>query len=224
MKCFYCKVDEKNKDMLIKHKITEKTSRTFHIDCLQKYLITKNKCNLCKKNIGLDNYKVIINKEKTCYVHIECEKEFIEKEKKKNDWDNLYSFFKKEILEYPDEFNLSSSQVLALKNLTQKDMLKRGHKQEYDSYSYDDIYQTLKYYKNDIVYALRFKEFKNENSKTLYCIAIIKNKINDYLLKSNENKRFTEKTNSIKIEVSEKEYTKKNKINKKLLNLISNQW
>lgn len=226
MKCYYCKIDEPNEDSLITYNITQKSSKSFHTNCLDAFLLEKNKCFICKKKVTIDNYKIVrdFKDEKDLYVHTECEKEFKEKEDLKRSWDKLYQFVKFDILGYPTSFNLTSQQVLLLKSLTQKTIIGRGQKQVYNSYTYDEIFSVFEYYQNDIINALKYKQFKNDQSKLSYCVAIVRNKINDYLLNQRESQKSIKKTNSIKIEVKEKKYNKTNKVNKDLLDLINNRW
>lgn len=131
---------------------------------------------------------------------------------------------KNNIFFYPEEFSFNSTQVLALKNLTNKQILTKGAKQRYDGYSYEEILYAFILLKPDILKAIEGKEFKNDNQKMVYIVKIVSSYINDILI--NRIKRLQNNDKIDKIIVAEdfsEKYQKKETYNKSLYNLINDE-
>lgn len=222
-KCYYCKgnIDEDN---IVSFAISEKTNRHFHKDskCYDKYLFGKeNKCFHCKKKINFDDY--VFNNDK--YYHKECYIENTIKIQEQEEWNKLYTFVKEKILKYPKEISLSKTQMFALKELREGNLITRGTKQKYNGYTYFDIYTAFVLNQHSILKSLQGKSFKNENSKFKYIIAIVRNNINDIVLNRLEKEEIKRRINNIEFETKlENTYSKKSTCGEKekLLNLLNN--
>lgn len=220
IKCFYCK-EIINEDDTTKYPISEKTNKYFHKnnDCYNKYLFEKTtKCSCCKKKILFnDNYILKNNK----YYHKNCFEEYSIKLKEQEEWNKLYTYVKEKILKYPKELSLSKTQMFALKELREGKLLINGSKQEYKGYTYFDIYSTFVLYQSNILNSIKGKAFKNENTKFRYIIAIIKNNINDVVLRRLEKEDNEKRIDDIQLSSNVTyDYVKKSNINKKVIRLL----
>lgn len=226
-KCFYCK-EEINEDDIIEYPISEKSNRCFHNkkDCYNKYLFEKTtKCSCCKKKILFNDDYVMKNKK---FYHSNCLKEYSIQLKEQEEWNKLYTYVKEKILKYPKELSLSKTQMFALKELREGKILINGAKQEYQGYTYFDIYSTFVLQQHNILNGIQGKSFKNENAKFRYIIAIIKNNINDIVLKRLQREESKKKVDDIEFETQyNNNYIKKSTCNEKekLLELLNdNGW
>lgn len=224
MKCYYCKnIIEKNNSIF--YPITEKTNKYFHKneECYNKYLFEKqNKCYFCKKKIVFESDYILKDSR---YFHKNCYEDYKIKEKENNDWNELYYYVKEKILKYPKEISLSKTQIFSLKELREGRLLVNGSKQEYQGYTYQDIYITFVLNEHIILNSLQGKNFKNENQKFKYIIAIIRDKINDVVIKRLEIKEQSNKIKNIKFnEKVSNIYIKKTNFNNKLLDLLNDRW
>lgn len=224
MKCHYCKMIIDKNDLIF-CPITEKTSKYFHKDkkCYDKFIFEKeNKCCSCKKKIVFGSDYVFENNK---YYHKQCYIDNMNKIKEQEEWNKLYIYVKEKILKYHKEISLSKTQMFALKELREGKLLVNGTKQEYQGYTYQDIYITFVLNQHIIFNSLQGKTFKNENMKFKYIIAIIRNNINDIVLKRLERENHNEKINNIEFEIKiENTYSKKSTYNEKLFNLLDNGW
>lgn len=215
-RCYYCKeyIDENN---LVKYQIGEKSYRKFHKEnkCYEKYLFEKNtKCYYCKKKVYSNNE---YEENEAGIIHKEC----IVKKQKQQEWENLYNYVKTNILEYPKGLSLSKAQVLGLKSLAESKIIRKGHTQQYEGYSYVDIYNTFILKKQAILQAIKTKKFDNENAKFLYILAIVKNNINDVALKRLGNEQNSEiKITFVEHDKEEFKPRRETEKKQKLINLL----
>lgn len=226
IKCHYCK-KEIGDNNIINIEISKKSNKFFHKNekCYNKYVFEKsNKCKICKKKILHDENYVKSNNNK--YYHKNCFEENEFKIKEKEELDKIYSFVKEKILQYPEGVSLSRHQVLMIKELREGKFLMKNSTQEYCGYSYMDIYYTFVLHQQKILNSLNGKHFDNENLKFSYIMAIIKNNINDIVLKRIEKEETDEKIKNIKIEEPiETDYVKKSVYKEGLTKLIlENRW
>lgn len=225
--CYYCKQIIENKDDICEQKISDKTTRKLHKNCLDNFLFERHtKCCYCKKSIKINSSwdKETNHKNDYQFFHIECKEKNKEKVLLNKQWQDLYFYVKNNIFFYPEEFSFNSTQVLALKNLTNKKILTKGAKQRYDGYSYEEILYAFILLKPDILKAIEGKEFKNDNQKMVYIVKIVSSYINDILI--NRIKRLENNDKIDKIIVAEdfsEKYQKKETYNKSLYNLINDE-
>ena len=118
----------------------------------------------------------------------------------KRQWDELYQYVRKEILQYDDKQSIPSNLVLRLKGLSTGKLIENRAIEDKAEYSYEIILYTFKLYKSNILSAIKTKDFKNEMSKFLYICAIIENNINDVYLRIVNAKKSQEKTESMNVE------------------------
>ena len=152
------------------------------------------------------------------------EKESLNKmtKEEKLQWDELYQYVKKEIMQYNDKQALPKNMVLRLKGLTQGKFIANNNQESRANYSYGIILYAFKINKQTIMNAIYGKTFKSEMSKFIYISAIIENNINDVYLRVNNAKKSKQKTEVANVDSiyhEGAEYQRKTediKINKKL--------
>lgn len=114
-------------------------------------------------------------------------------------WDSLYKYVKFKVLKYTGEMNIPKYMVLKLKELkTGRHFARTDVFSEYE-YTYDDILLTFICCTFEIERALKHKQFDNEKKKFNYLMAIVKNNINDVVLR--KRKILEEKQRLEKIEL-----------------------
>lgn len=159
------------------------------------------RCNLCKVEF---NEKSVYEKYKARYYHTECVELKKLREIEKVQWDILYEYVKLDILGYPESMNLPHYIINRLHALRDGKFITR--KVEYSSvYTYDIILMTFKASKIAILSALNTKEFKNENNKFNYIMAIIENNINDVALRVKNKEKHDSETQNIEVQEIEDE-------------------
>lgn len=199
-KCYYCKTEIEDNNIICKE-ISEKSNKYFHKEekCFDKYSFEKkNKCLVCKKKVLYDENYIEKNGK---YYHNNCFKEKEFQIKEKEELDKVYSFIKEKILQYPKETSLSKNQVKMLKELREGKFLIKNSKQEYCGYTYTDIYYTFVLNQHKILNSLQGKLFDNENIKFAYIMTIIKNNINDIVLKRIKKEETNKNIQKIEIEI-----------------------
>lgn len=171
----------------------------------------KCKCYYCKELITIEENLIKYNvsnteKEINKNFHKECLDKFITEMEIKNieqkEWDELYFYVKKEILNYSDNMNLSSYLVLRLKGFKIGNYIAQKNSKislNENGYPYKIILLTFKIKKLDITKALKTIDFSSENHKINYIMTIISNSINDVYLRVKEKKKASELLENIKI-------------------------
>lgn len=104
-------------------------------------------------------------------------------EQEKQDWDKLYQYVKTEILNYTDDMALPKHIVLRLRGLSNGQYIANNKCKKNAKYPYSTILLTFKFCKSNIIKALEQKQFKNEQNKFNYIMAIIENNINDVAMR-----------------------------------------
>lgn len=97
-------------------------------------------------------------------------------------WNELYSFIRTEVMKYSKEQSLPPLLITRLQNLRNGTVVlpKVGKiKQSKEGYPYDVILETFKKHLQDINFWISKKQFKNEQQKIGYIMAIIEGNIND---------------------------------------------
>ena len=144
----------------------------------------------------------------------------------KTQWDELYRYVKKEILQYDDNQSIPTNLVLRLKGLQNGKLMANNKTQNNADYSYEIILYTFKLNKQNILSAISGKTFKDEMSKFIYITRIIENNINDVYLRITNAKKLQKKTEDMNISnVYHKgaEYQKKTSDNK-LIDKYKDLW
>lgn len=144
----------------------------------------------------------------------------------KTQWDELYRYVKKEILQYDDNQSIPTNLVLRLKGLQNGKLMANNKTQNNADYSYEIILYTFKLNKQNILSAISGKTFKDEMSKFIYITRIIENNINDVYLRITNAKKLKKKTEDMNISnVYHKgaEYQKKTSDNK-LIDKYKDLW
>ena len=91
----------------------------------------------------------------------------------------LCSYVKTDIMKYDDNQKLSKNMILRLRGLKDGKYIANNNIQSMDNYSYEIILLTFKYVKNhNLDYILSTKNFKTEDQKFNYIMAIVTNNIN----------------------------------------------
>jgi hypothetical protein len=121
-------------------------------------------------------------------------------EKDKQDWDNLYTYVKKNVMGYDDNQALSSNMVLRLKGLLTNKFIENGNIASTANYSYETILNAFKYSSLDINKALRINNFKDESHKFNYILKIVEKNINTVYVKMKNAEKAKEEAKNIAIE------------------------
>lgn len=119
-------------------------------------------------------------------------------EKEKQDWDNLYTYVRKNIMGYDDNQSLSNAMVLRLKGLLTNKFMENKNIESTANYSYETILNTFKYSSFDIQKALRTNNWTNEMHKFNYVLKIVEKNINTvYMRMKNAEKAKEEAKNMV---------------------------
>lgn len=100
-------------------------------------------------------------------------------EVEKKEWDELYTYVKKEILFYDDKQNLSSFICTKLKGIRTGKFIENRNIKSQAEYPYKTILYTFQICRPKILAALSGKTFESEAQKINYICAIVKNNINE---------------------------------------------
>ena len=113
-------------------------------------------------------------------------------------WDELYTYVKKNIMNYDDNQALSSAMVLRLKGLLTNKFMENGNIQSTANYSYETILNAFKYSSPDINRVLRINNWADEMHKFNYVLKIVEKNINTvYVRMKNAEKAKEEAKNTI---------------------------
>jgi hypothetical protein len=115
------------------------------------------------------------------------------------DWNNLYEYVKKEIMEYPDDYKLPKYIVLRLRGLAKGQFLANNKQTPMANYEYKTILYTFKICKSSILVGFKSNntKFKDEQHRFNYAMVIIENNINDMVIRLKNAKVAKEKTESL---------------------------
>ena len=119
-------------------------------------------------------------------------------EQEKIDWDNLYQYVRK-LLGYDETMALPKFMVVRLKGLTKGKFIANNRTKPMAQYSFNTVYLTFVYCKNEIQRVLQTKSFKNEQNKFNYIMAIVENNINDVVIKLRNAKKVEKKIEKTEI-------------------------
>lgn len=103
-------------------------------------------------------------------------------EQEKQSWAELCLYVKKEILNYDDNIKFPKYLALRLRGLKSGQFIANKNIKTQANYSFDMILKTFKEYRNTILNAVSQKNFKSEQNKINYILAIIERNINDVYL------------------------------------------
>lgn len=146
-------------------------------------------------------------------------------EQEKIEWDELYQYVKKDILNYEDDMKLPRFLILRLYGLKDGKFMANNKIQPLASYTFNEILMTFKINKITITNALgNSRKFKDEKHKINYVMAIIEGKINDIAIRFRNIENSKEKGESIKVPINNNkaDYTPKTKQNKN--SLLDDLW
>lgn len=115
------------------------------------------------------------------------------------DWDKLYQYVKKEILEYDNSMKLPKFMVLRLRGLANGNFMANKYHKPNANYTYNEILLTFKACKMDIHRYTKTNRFKDEQHKFNYIMVIIENNINDIVLRLKEAERHKKKVQSLDV-------------------------
>jgi len=121
-------------------------------------------------------------------------------EKEKQDWDNLYTYVKKNIMGYDDNQALSNAMVLRLKGLLTNKFMENNNIESTANYSYETVLNAFKYSSFDIQKALRTNNFKDEKHKFNYILKIVEQNINTVYVKMKNVEKAKEEAKNMTIE------------------------
>lgn len=114
----------------------------------------------------------------------------------------LCSYVKTDIMKYDDNQKLSKNMILRLRGLKDGKYIANNNIPSMANYSYEIILLTFKYVKNhNLDYILSTKNFKTEDQKFNYIMAIVTNNINTIYNKVKQLKE--EQTRTVEIQVDD---------------------
>ena len=141
--------------------------------------------------------------------------EEINKKEENKQWNILYEYVKKEILEYTDDMQLPRFMILRLRGLRNGKFMANKNSKSMASYDYNTILLTFKACRHDILRYTKQNNFKDEQHRFNYVMVIIENNINDIVMRLKNVKKQEKKIDTIDIETIKRdesaEYTKKSK-------------
>ena len=141
--------------------------------------------------------------------------EEINKKEENRQWNLLYEYVKKEILEYTDDMQLPRFMILRLRGLRNGKFMANKNSKPMANYDYNTILLTFKACKYDILRYTKQGIFKDEQHRFNYIMVIIENNINDIVMRLKNVKRQEKKIDIIDIETIQRdetaEYTRKSK-------------
>lgn len=139
-------------------------------------------------------------------------------EKEKKDWDDVYQYFKKEIMGYDENQSLDRSTTLRLKGLKTGQYIANHKHTALANYPYPIILLTLKYVKPRLDDLFKVTKFNDEQHKVNYVLKIVEANINNVYNKAKQIKE--EQTKAVEVKVYDlPNYTNKyenKKVDKKL--------
>jgi hypothetical protein len=148
-------------------------------------------------------------------------------QQEKQEWDELYQYVKKDILQYDKSQSIPPMLVLRLKGLSTGKFIENTSIQNKANYTYKIILYTFQIQKQAILSAISKKEFKNEANKFNYICKIVENNLNDVynrVLSAEKAKVKTEETKTDNLFHDGVEYQKRDINNKKINNKLTNLW
>lgn len=145
-------------------------------------------------------------------------------QEEKTEWDELYQYVKKEILQYDKSQSIPPSLVLRLKGLSTGKFIENNNIPDKAKYSYKIILYAFQIHKQAILISIRNKEFKSEANKFNYICKIIENNLNDVYIRVCSAEKAKTKTEEAKLDNlshdgAEYQKTEYKNDNKKLNNL-----
>lgn len=142
------------------------------------------------------------------------------------DWCELYEYFKKDIMGYPESFKLQRFAVLRLRGLSEGKFMSNKKSKPMASYSYKTITLTMKLCKgkiNDYIHRNKTK-FVDEKHKINGIFIIIESEINDVVLRLNRAKKSEEKTKDLELKHQTNTGAKYKKKDRKENSNLENLW
>lgn len=121
------------------------------------------------------------------------------KEQEKKEFNELYEYVKKDILQYPNDVALPKYLVMRLKGLRDGKFIVNKKIKSKADYPYSVIMLTFKFCKSNILKAIETKNFKNEQMKINYIMVIIENNINDIVLRLKDKEKAENKIETVEI-------------------------
>lgn len=125
------------------------------------------------------------------------------KKEENRQFDELYIYVKKEILQYDDNVNLPKNLVLRLKGLRQGKFMANNNTKKMANYDFKIILLTFQMYKSVIKNSISNKDkFKNETHMINYIMTIVENKINDVYHMMKKKEKIEDKTDRLEININ----------------------
>jgi hypothetical protein len=121
-------------------------------------------------------------------------------EEEKIAWDELYTYVRKNIMNYDDNQALSNAMVLRLKGLLTNKFMENNNIKSTANYSYETILNTFKYSSLDIQKAIRTNNWADEMHKFNYVLKIVEKNINTVYVKMKNIEKAKEEAKNVAIE------------------------
>lgn len=143
-------------------------------------------------------------------------------EQERKDWDDLYTYVKKNVMGYDENQALSKTMVLRLKGLLTNKFIANNNIKDTANYSYNVVLNTFKFCMPDIQRGLNKNSFKDEMHKFLYVTKIVENNLNNVYMRMKNAKKAKQELNIIdksNIDYKGAEYKPKAKMDDKFSDL-----
>lgn len=101
------------------------------------------------------------------------------KDKGNKEWFDLCTWVERNIFEYEPEQKLGKEASITLRGLQHGQSVGNSNQETFGFFPFEVIKMTFILYKADILYGIKYKEFRNEGSKMLYVCAIVRKHLND---------------------------------------------
>ena len=118
----------------------------------------------------------------------------------REEWDDLYSYVKKNILGYDENQSLSRNMVLRLKGLTVNKFMENKNQKDTAHYPYSVILNTFKFCCLDIQKGFATHSFSDENHKFNYILKIVESNINNVYNRMQTSAKAKETTQTVDVD------------------------
>ena len=144
-------------------------------------------------------------------------------EEKKN-WEELYNYVRKTILEYDENQSLSKQMVLRLKGLSTSKFFENRLHEDKSNYSFNVVLNTFKFWPPEIEKSVQRITFKDENNKFNYILKIVESKLNDVYIKMKNTERSKEKIKQLNLNAVNNQGADYNRKTKDVSDKFSEFW
>lgn len=145
-------------------------------------------------------------------------------EKEIETWNEVYDYFRYNILCYEEGQSLPKSTALRLKGMLEGKFMVNNSTESLANYSYEVLLNTLKYSRPDIQRGFNNNTFNDEKHRTNYALKIIEENLNTVYVKMESAKKTKEKMDSIDTSIITHKGAEYKTSNRKTSNRLNDLW